>query len=435
MTNPCREDLTSGGIAIAEGLENALGIGDPAGGGPVGFGQCRSGEQRLDASAAAAVAQGAVRHDFVVAPFARDVLRTTPDPAAQDDAATDSRSQNDSEGNRSVAAGAEPCFRKGKAVGVIFEMNFPPEALFQILVNGLAVEALGIGILQQAVSRGKRSGRADPQRQAFACGFQRAHQLGNPAEDMLVATFLFRRNPVAVENLSVRPHPDSFDLGPAQIDAKTLTGHAMLMPFLGLPCNVVVLNPNRLVGATWSAERIDRLWPVDPGRKFFAPLGRGFFGVPLAGPFERPPVSGDGPRRSCARWRVENPLERAVPARRQWGAAKGAGEPETLLSAGEVDGRNLEPVGVQCPRGSAPGAASVVGAGRSRLLQKRGIRFARDKGYNQDSAGGNAFPRVPSRLRSNRRDASCRAKPELDRRRAPVYCRQAPVGPDARGPG
>ena len=88
-----------------------------------------------------------------MSPFAADGIGTGQQPAVHDDATADAGAENNSEYDRRAPPGPIDGFLKGKTIGVVGQSYLALEQRLQVVLQGLTVQALGVGIAQQAVSR------------------------------------------------------------------------------------------------------------------------------------------------------------------------------------------------------------------------------------------------------------------------------------------
>jgi hypothetical protein len=143
----------------------------------------------------------------MVTPFAAKPLQTAPDAAAQDDAATAARTEDHAENDavELVARGTEAGFGDREAIGVVLERHGLAQALAEILAKGPAVEACGVGVLDQAADAADRTWHADPHRDGSRIDAGLARRLLDQAargfEDGVVASIAFGRDAPAGQNL------------------------------------------------------------------------------------------------------------------------------------------------------------------------------------------------------------------------------------------
>src|SRR6266436_1018681 len=124
-----------------------------------------SGNPRFDAAIPSAIASetgillGAHPWQSVVAPFARDSIRTAVQTAIDGDSPAAASAQYDCENDVLARAGAVSCFRNRQAVGVIRASHFARHRATKVFVERLAVQPGGIGVLHQTSPR--RNGPGD----------------------------------------------------------------------------------------------------------------------------------------------------------------------------------------------------------------------------------------------------------------------------------
>ena len=120
------------------------------------------------------------------------------------------------------AAGAEAGLGEGEAVGVVGHLHLAAEIGGQVVEQGAAVEAGGVGVLQRPRTGVQHAGRADAQDLGPVPGLggQPLHQLGDPPAHLVVAEVAVGGHPQAAQRLKGigRRQHDALDLGAPQVD-------------------------------------------------------------------------------------------------------------------------------------------------------------------------------------------------------------------------
>ena len=154
-----------------------------------------------------------------MAPFAAGAIRTIQNPPARDNARTNPGADDHRE-NRSVASTrAIGGFAHRQAIRVIADADCAPQAGFQILLQGAAIQRLGIGIADQARNRAQAARNADadaalPAKPRFGI----AHQPRDGRQNTLIirgacAAFAQQHGAIIAKG-------HDFRLGAAQINAE-----------------------------------------------------------------------------------------------------------------------------------------------------------------------------------------------------------------------
>src|SRR5260221_5762579 len=149
-------------------------------------GERRSGEEALDATEFAAVAERAGTLGIgwpgqrIVAPFAGDGIDAGKQPAADDDAAADPGPEDDAEDRPCAGGGAVDGLREGKTVGIVGHPDLARERGRDVAVERMADQASRISVLDQA-----GSGRDGARHSDAACATlpQLGLQTGTEAAD------------------------------------------------------------------------------------------------------------------------------------------------------------------------------------------------------------------------------------------------------------
>ncbi len=113
-------------------------------------------------------------------PFTGNGVGAAEHLAIDDDAAADAGSQNHAKDRCGAGGGAIGGFGQRQAVGIVGQPDRAIECAFEVLLQRLAVEAGGVGVLDPAGGRGNRAGGADADGAAGAqLGFGLLNQRGD----------------------------------------------------------------------------------------------------------------------------------------------------------------------------------------------------------------------------------------------------------------
>ena len=157
-----------------------------------------------------------------MAPLAGDALAAVQDPAVDDDAPADPGAEDDAEEDAGPAAGAEAGLGEGEAVGVVGHLHPAAEIGGQVVEQGAAVEAGGVGVLQGPGAGVQHAGGADAQDLGPVPGLggQPVHQLGDAPAHPVVAEVAVGGHPQPAQGLKGvgRGQHDALDLGAPQVD-------------------------------------------------------------------------------------------------------------------------------------------------------------------------------------------------------------------------
>src|SRR5471032_408985 len=155
----------------------------------------------------------------IVPPFAGDRLRADQSLAVDHNAATDAGAQDDAEHDAATRRRAVRRLRDGEAVGVVGQPHFAAERVFEIGLEWPAVEACGVGVLDQA-RRGRDRAGMRHAHAALPAGalFQIVHDARDCGDALLVGA-LRRGHAQALADRAVRAQHDAFDFGAAEVDA------------------------------------------------------------------------------------------------------------------------------------------------------------------------------------------------------------------------
>jgi hypothetical protein len=156
--------------------------------------QGRAGQQAFVAARFAAEAEAAFAFvQVVVAPLARQAVEAIEDVAIHHQPAAHAGAQNHSKHHFGVRKllfhHAQAGFGQGKAVGIVGHLHADAEQLFQVGLHGLAVEAAGVAVFEQAGARHQCARRGHPQAGGAVAHrvFHVANQLFYLAQHVFVA--------------------------------------------------------------------------------------------------------------------------------------------------------------------------------------------------------------------------------------------------------
>jgi hypothetical protein len=165
----------------------------------------------------------AVRIDRDVAPFAGDGLRAGDDFPFINDAAAAARAHDDAEDKFLSPPGSVKGLRHGETVRVVLDFDFAAQAPFEIGLKRLAIQAHGIGILEQsrAARNGPRRADAERVRRVMNGRGQFAVKTRDTLQNVRVAILLFRFDAFAKNFRALGVQDDAFDFGAAEVNADT----------------------------------------------------------------------------------------------------------------------------------------------------------------------------------------------------------------------
>ena len=156
----------------------------------------------------------------MVAPLAGDVLRPAPEAAVVHEAAADAGAENHPEHHCVPLPCTRVRLRERKAVGIVLEQHAEAEPALQVRVQGTAVQADGVRVLERAVARRERPGRADahhvaPRRRRP----ERFDETRHPLDDVLVPALALGRDAAARQRHEIVAEHHPLDLRPPEVDA------------------------------------------------------------------------------------------------------------------------------------------------------------------------------------------------------------------------
>ena len=214
-------------VDVGGGRDGGHVVARPAAMQPIVAQEPGTGQERLDARAAAAKAcmPGALGvagpGQGIVSPLARDAVVAAEHATVDDEAAAHAGPEDHAEHDRRAARGAIARFRQREAVRVVGHRDRAREARFKVVLDGHAVQADRVRAAQQP-RRGRQRTR---RRHAYvrftlrdvARRFRFAHEPGDEAEDRVVIVDRRRLAP-SHERAPVGGERNDLRLGSAEVD-------------------------------------------------------------------------------------------------------------------------------------------------------------------------------------------------------------------------
>ena len=157
-----------------------------------------------------------------MAPLAGDPVRAAVDLALHDDPAAAAGAQDDAEHDAEAGSGAVGGFAQGEAVGVVLDAHLAVEGLADVVVEAVAVQRDGIGVLDQAGGWADHARDADPDRARYSPVWLQhcAHQSGDGVHGVVVG---MRGGDALPQHLGAVGAKDrDLDFGAAQVDADSM---------------------------------------------------------------------------------------------------------------------------------------------------------------------------------------------------------------------
>jgi len=143
-------------------------------------------------------------------------LGSAQQPAANGDAAADTRTQDYGEDVRRTGRRTIPRLRHGEAIGIIGEVHLVPQHGLEVLLEGPGVETGGIRVLEEARGRRDRARMADTDRQVLTPdGRLQALHYARDGLQCRPVIALWRRHTLAHDEARALVHDDGLDLGAA----------------------------------------------------------------------------------------------------------------------------------------------------------------------------------------------------------------------------
>ena len=163
-----------------------------------------------------------------VAPFAGDPMAALDDAAIHDDAAAATGAEDHAEDHPAAAARTVRGFRQSEAIGIVLHPHVSAQQRCEVGIQPVAVQRGRVGILDQSGRGADHPGNADP----YGCDYAQfpfgvAHQAGDRRQ--LCRIGLRRGDPPAQHQRPVRAEDADLDLGPSEVDADAMLGHAVSM--------------------------------------------------------------------------------------------------------------------------------------------------------------------------------------------------------------
>ncbi len=207
-------------FSLPPGSDDFLGGQALARGRFIAFFQPPATDKSFDTPPIAAVTFGAVRIDAVVAPFAGDGMAAGQNFPAEDDAAAAAGAHDHAENQVLAAPGAAERLGHGESVGVVLQVELPAQQILQILCEWRAVQALGVGVAQQAGFWRDRARRDNAERVRSPVYLLRHLfvEPGNVGENLFVAEFLLGGDAFAEQLPVAAAQHDALYLRAPEID-------------------------------------------------------------------------------------------------------------------------------------------------------------------------------------------------------------------------
>jgi hypothetical protein len=163
-----------------------------------------------------------------VAPFAGDAVAPIEHGTIHHDATADAGAEDDAEHGSRARARAVGRFADGETIRIVAGADGPLQGFGKIGIERVAIQALGIGVFNEAGGATNGAGDADTDRGGGAKTLlRRAHQTCNRGDGAGIA--VRRGNPVAVRQAAVMAQGGDFDFGAAKINADSVGGFGAVL--------------------------------------------------------------------------------------------------------------------------------------------------------------------------------------------------------------